>query len=89
LEKSATRLRFAQALTDTTFDASMPAGDRDVVRMGAHNDAKSVMPNASISPTAAPPRGLMPNRGHDRTVAEVSDDAADVGGGDEHWQPQS
>jgi hypothetical protein len=47
------------------------------------------MLNASISPTAAPPRGLMSNRGHDRTVADLSDVAADVGGADEHRRPRS
>jgi hypothetical protein len=88
LEESATRLRFAPALTGTSFDAGMAAGGRGCRKDTTHDDAKSVMLNASISATAAPPRGLTSNRSHGRTVADASNDA-DVGGGDEHWRPWS
>jgi hypothetical protein len=54
-----------------------------------HDDAKSVMLDTWISPTAAPPRGLTSDRSHGRTIADASDDAADAGGGDEHWRPPS
>jgi hypothetical protein len=48
-----------------------------------------VMLNASISAMAASPRGLMSNHTHGCTVADVSEGAADVGGGDGHWRPRS
>jgi hypothetical protein len=89
LEGSATRLRFAPALTGATFDAGMTAGGRGCRKDATHYDAKSVMLDASISATAAPPRGLTSNRAHGCTVANASNDAADVGGGDEHWRPRS
>jgi hypothetical protein len=45
LEESATRLRFAPALTRTTSDARMAAGGRGCRKNGTHDDAKSVMLN--------------------------------------------
>jgi hypothetical protein len=67
----------------SSVDSPRRRHPRDVVRTGPHDDAKSVMLNASISATAASPRGLTSNRRHGRTGADASNDA-DVGGGGEH-----